>query len=106
MTKFDVRGVKLKAFNEVFDKIYSKEWEKDTYMMTKRRQTKTNDIGVLKCIKDKDKNILVQDENIKDRYSRHFDELFNEEQGHVVTAIILLVEKKLSKKKKEKEEEN
>lgn len=35
--------------------------------MAKRRHAKANDIGVLKCIQDinKDKNILVQDENIK-----------------------------------------
>ena len=38
-----------------------------TYRMTKRRQVKTNDIGVIKFIKDKDTNILVLDENIKDR---------------------------------------
>ena len=30
------------------------------------RQAKTNDIGVVKCIEAKDKNILVQDKNIKD----------------------------------------
>ena len=30
------------------------------------RQAKTNCIGVVKCIKDKDKYILVQNENIKD----------------------------------------
>ena len=29
------------------------------YRMTERREAKTNDIGVVKCIKDKDNNSLV-----------------------------------------------
>ena len=52
--------------------------------MSKRRQEKTNNIGVVKCIKDKDMNILFQDEKIKNRYRKYFDELFNIAQGHVV----------------------
>ena len=51
------------------------------YRMTERREAKTNDIGVVKCIKDKDNNSLVQDENIKDRRKEYFNELFNGEQG-------------------------
>ena len=35
--------------------------------MAKRKQEKTNDMRVVKCIKDNDKNILGQDENIKNR---------------------------------------
>ena len=50
--------------------------------MAMREQAKTNNIGVVKCIKDKDKNILVQDENIN-------DELFNEEQGNVIGDAII-----------------
>ena len=48
------------------------------------RQAKTNDIGVVKCIMDKDKNILVKDDNFKDRYREYFDELFNGEQESIV----------------------
>ena len=47
--------------------------------MAKRRQEKTKDIGVVKCIKNKDKNILDQDENISDRFWEYFDDLFNGE---------------------------
>ena len=35
--------------------------------MAKRKQEKTNDMRVVTCIKDNDKNILGQDENIKNR---------------------------------------
>ena len=42
-------------------------------------EKQNNDIGVLQCIMDKDKNLLVPDENIKDRWREHFDELNNRE---------------------------
>ena len=51
--------------------------------MTKRRQAKTCNIGVVNNIKDNDKNIPVQDENTKDRWRECSDELFNGEHGHV-----------------------
>lgn len=57
--------------------------------MTKKRQAKTNVIGVVRCIKVKDANILVQYENIKDRCREYFDELFNNEQGYVVGDTII-----------------
>lgn len=72
------------AFKEVFDRLDSKKEEKDRYRMAKKKQAKTNDMGEVKYIKDKNKNILVPDENIKDWWSAYFDELFNREQGNVV----------------------
>ena len=50
----------------MFDKLDSKEEQNDIHRMTKRKQEKTNDFGVVKCIKDNDENILVHNENIKD----------------------------------------
>lgn len=46
-TKVAVSETKLKAFEEAFDKLDSKEVEKDIYRMTKRRQAKSNEIGVI-----------------------------------------------------------
>ena len=48
----------------------------------------------MKCNKYKDKNILVLDEHIKDRWKEYFNDLFNGEQEHVVedTTIIPLDE--------------
>ena len=48
------------------------------------------DVGVMKRIKDKDKNILVQGENIKDRWREYFDELF---RGHVGDNTIIPLDK-------------
>ena len=43
----------------------------------------------MKYSKDKDKNILVQEENIKDRWREYFDKLFNGQQGSVVWDTII-----------------
>ena len=95
-TKAAVSEAKLKVFKEVFDELDSTKGEKDKSRMAKRRRAKTNYISV-KRIMDKDKNILVQDENIKDRWREYVDEIFKEEQGHVVgdTKIIFLDEKRI-----------
>ncbi|KAL6548523.1 hypothetical protein OROGR_008944 [Orobanche gracilis] len=43
------------------------------------REKKTRDIGKVKCVKDNDQKILVQDKEIKERWRSYFDTLFN---GH------------------------
>ena len=68
----------------MFDKLDSKENEQDIYRMAKRRQEKTNEIGVVKYIMDKNKIILVQGVNIKDRWRKYLDELFNRKQGNII----------------------
>ncbi|KAL6568192.1 Casein kinase 1-like protein hd16 [Orobanche hederae] len=40
---------------------------------------KTRDIGKVKCVKDTDQKVLVQDKEIKERWRSYFDTLFN---GH------------------------
>lgn len=44
---------------------------------------------VVNCIKDKVYNILAQDENIKDRWMRYFDELFNGDHENIVRDTII-----------------
>ena len=68
----------------MFDKLDSKEEQNDIHRMTKRKQEKTNDFGVVKCIKDNEENILVHNENIKDWWRKYFDELFNRKQGNII----------------------
>ena len=61
----------------------SKEGEKEIYKMAKRRQEARKAIGRVKCVKDKNHKVLVQDEEIKDRWKEYFDELFNGSLGAV-----------------------
>ena len=75
-----VREAKLKVYKEMYDKLDSREGEKDIYKMAKRRHENTKDLCMVKCVKDKNQKILVQDEEIKDRWMEYFDELFNGNQ--------------------------
>ncbi|XP_021738213.1 uncharacterized protein LOC110704711 [Chenopodium quinoa] len=74
---------KRKKRREVYEKLDSKEGEKIIYKMTKRRQEARKDIGMVKYVKDKNQIVLVQEEDIKDRWKRYFDELFNVNNGVV-----------------------
>ena len=69
----------------MFDILNSKG-DKDIYRMTKRRQTKTNDISIINCIK-------VNDNTSEREHQRSiegiFDELFNGEQGTIVSHSII-----------------
>ncbi|KAF8699025.1 hypothetical protein HU200_034766 [Digitaria exilis] len=44
-----------------------------------KRARKTRDINQIKCIKDETDQLLVKDEEIKDRWREYFDKLFNGE---------------------------
>ena len=47
--------------------------------MARIRERKTRDINQIKCIKDGTDQLLVRDEEIKDRWREYFDRLFNGE---------------------------
>jgi hypothetical protein len=55
--------------------------EKDIYRMAKSRERKTRDIIQVKCIKDATERLLTKDEDIKNRWRKYFDKLFNEDSG-------------------------
>jgi hypothetical protein len=71
------------ARGQVYDGLYqrlgTKEWEKDIYRMVKSRERKTRDIIQVKCIKDAAERLLSKDEDIKNMWQEYFDKLFNED---------------------------
>jgi hypothetical protein len=73
------------AMGQMYDGLYqrlgTKEGEKDIYRMTKSRERKTRDIIQVKCIKDATEWLLTKDEDIKNRWREYFDKLFNEDSG-------------------------
>ena len=56
-----------------------KEGEKDIYRMARIHEWKTRDINQIKCIKDGTDQLLLKDEEIRDRWREYFDKLFNGE---------------------------
>ncbi|AQL08719.1 Retrovirus-related Pol polyprotein LINE-1 [Zea mays] len=51
--------------------------EKDIYRMAKIRERKTKDVNQVKCIKDEANQLLVKNEDIKNRWKEYFNKLFN-----------------------------
>ena len=68
-----------RAYEDLYQRLGTKEGERDIYKMAKIRERKTRDIGQLKCIKDGADQLLVKDEEIKHRWQEYLDKLFNGE---------------------------
>lgn len=55
-----------------------KEREKHIYRLVNGLENKTSDFDQLKCIKDEEQEVLVQEKNIKDKQKKYFRKLFRE----------------------------
>jgi hypothetical protein len=65
------------AYDDLYQRLDSKEGEKDIYRMAKIRERKTRDVNQVKCIKDEANHLLVKNEEIKSRWKEYFNKLFN-----------------------------
>jgi hypothetical protein len=79
--KRTVSEVKGQMYDGLYQRLGTKEGEKDIYRMAKSRERKTRDIIQVKCIKDATEQLLTKDEDIKNRWREYFDKLFNEDSG-------------------------
>jgi hypothetical protein len=68
-------------YDGLYQRLGTKEGEKDIYRMAKSRERKTWDIIQVKNIKDEIEWLLTKDEDIKNRWREYFDKLFNEDSG-------------------------
>jgi hypothetical protein len=68
-----------RMYDGLYQRLGTKEWEKDIYRMVKSRERKTRDIIQVKCIKDETERLLTKDEDIKNMWWEYFDKLFNED---------------------------
>jgi hypothetical protein len=85
VAKKTAKRVVSEARGQMYDGLYqrlgTKEGEKDIYRMAKSRERKTRDIVQVKCIKDATEWLLTKDKDIKNRWREYFDKLFNEDSG-------------------------
>ena len=68
-----------RAYEDLYQRLNTKEGERDIYKMAKIRERKTRDVNQVKCIKNGADQLLVKDEEIKRRWREYFDDLFNGE---------------------------
>ncbi|KAL6559063.1 hypothetical protein OROHE_006432 [Orobanche hederae] len=70
------KAVRSKVNKELYARLDTKEGENYIYKLARMREKKTRDIGKVKCVKDTDQKVLVQDKEIKERWRSYFDTLF------------------------------
>jgi hypothetical protein len=76
-------AAKGQAYDDLYQRLGTKEGEKDIFRLARTRERKTRDINQIKCIKDGTDQLLVRDEEIKDRWRDYFDRLFNGEDDNL-----------------------
>jgi len=72
-----IQNARAKVHKEVYEKLDTKEVEKDIYRIARIRERKTRDLYTVRCVKDENQKVLVRDEEIKERWRKYFDKLFN-----------------------------
>ena len=77
-TKKLVSEAKSKAFEELYHKLGTREGEKDIFKLAKLRERKTRDLQHVRCVKDEDQRVLVNEVDIKERWHCYFHKLLNE----------------------------
>ena len=70
---------KGRAYDDLYRRLSTNEGEKDVYKIDRIRERKTRDLTQVKCIKDEMDQFLVKGQDIKQRWQRYFDNLFNGE---------------------------
>ena len=66
--KKTVKEARAKVYQDIYERLDSKEGEKDIYRIARIREKKTRDLGTIRCIKDHNHKVLVKDTDIKERW--------------------------------------
>ena len=78
-----------RAVWEVYEKLDTKEVENDIYRNAQIREIKNRELCTVRCVKDEDQKVLVQDEEIKEWWREHFDKLFNDSSTQDLDDLII-----------------
>ena len=64
---------KAKKYDEVYEKLGTREGEKGIYKLAKSRARSQRDVGDVKCVRDENGEVLVKNEEVQDRWRRYFE---------------------------------
>ena len=79
-----VSEAKGRSYEDLYQRLSTKEGEKNIYRMARARDRKTRDFNQVKCIKDEREQLLAKEDEIRHRWQEYFDKLFNVENKNTV----------------------
>jgi len=62
-----VAVAKSKAYDKLYQKLETKESEKEVFKLARAKERRTRDLGHVMCIKDENGKVLSKDAKIKER---------------------------------------
>ena len=74
-----VAKAKGKAFDELYEKLDTKEGEKDLYRLARQRDRAGKDVQQVRVLKDSHGNVLTSVERVLRQWKEYFEELMNGE---------------------------
>ncbi|KAK3574844.1 hypothetical protein QTP86_018427, partial [Hemibagrus guttatus] len=77
--KREVSKAKLKAYDELYARLDTREGQKDLYRLDRQRDQDGKDVQQVRVIKDRDGRVLTSEESIQRRWKEYFAEMINEE---------------------------
>lgn len=73
-----VAVAKGKKYDELYERLGTREGEKDVHRIAKSRARAQKDVVEVRCVKDEAGEVLVRDREIQDRWRRYFAGLMND----------------------------
>ena len=73
-----VSEARLKVYENLYKWLDTKDGERDIYKLAKARERKIRNLNQVKCIKDENQNVLVNEGAVKERWKEYFAKLFND----------------------------
>ncbi|KAI5624691.1 hypothetical protein C0J50_15497 [Silurus asotus] len=77
--KRNVAKAKEKAYKDLYERLNTKEGEKDLYRLARQRDRAGKNVMQVRAIKDGDGNVLTSEESVLRRWREYFEQLMNEE---------------------------